>query len=248
MILTGLLCVMVGITLGLVGAGGSVLTVPIFVYSAKMGAQEAVSLSLLVVSVTSLIGSLRYMTRGWVNLRLAAIFIVFGSAAAFAGGHFSYLLPGKTLLLFFGTLMLVTGMILFRKDGEEKDANLHCRPRFVPAMLISTALGILTGFLGVGGGFLIVPVLALLMKCSMRAAIGTSLLIISLNAMAGFAGHIAAQPVAWQSAAIYSTATVAGSLLGSSFAGRVPAGTLRKIFALLIIATGLFVISQNIPS
>lgn len=247
MILTLVLCLMTGITVGLLGAGGSVLTVPIFVYSAGMSAQEAISLSLFVVSLTSLAGSLRYIVRRWVNFRLAVIFIFFGSIAAFGGAQLSSLVSGKTLLILFGTLMLVTGLILYLKDSPENcQDDFQCRPRFIPAMLISIALGILTGFLGVGGGFLIVPVLALIMKCSMKSAIGTSLIIISVNALAGFAGHALTHPFDWRNAALYSAGTLSGALLGSLFAVRIPGVLLRKIFAVLIIGTGIFVIAKNI--
>lgn len=248
MILTLALCVIVGIAVGLLGAGGSVLTVPIFVYSGKMSAQEAVSLSLFVVSVTSFLGSLRYIVRRWVNLQLALIFIFFGSAFAFAGARLSALVPEQVLLLLFGLLMFLTGSILFLKEGEEKDVNFQCRPQLVPAIFVSSALGVLTGFLGVGGGFLIVPVLALMMKCSMKSAVGTSLVIICVNAMAGFAGHAAVQAIDWNLAGIYGGATAAGAVAGSLFAGRVPGGILKKIFAVLIIGTGLFVVIQNIPA
>ncbi len=245
MVLTLGLCLAVGISLGLLGAGGSVLTVPIFVYSGGMSPQAAISLSLLVVSITSLIGSVRYLLKGWVNLRLAAIFIVFGSAAAAAGSQLSPLVTGKVLMFFFGGLMLVTGMILLVKEGKDNSGQSVCQPRFIPAMLVSCVLGVLTGFLGVGGGFLIVPVLSLMMKCSMKASVGTSLLIISVNAMAGFAGHAVTEGVDWQSAAAYASATALGVLLGSWSAERVPAGILKKGFALLIMSVGIFVIIQN---
>lgn len=245
MVITLALCLAVGLSLGLLGAGGSVLTVPIFVYSGGMNPQEAISLSLLVVSVTSFVGSIRYMAKQWVNFRLVIIFIIFGSAAALAGSRLSFLVSGRVLLFLFGAIMLVTGMILFFKDNGSKDGGAQCRPRFIPAMLVSSILGILTGFLGVGGGFLIVPALSLMMKCSMRSAIGTSLVIISANAMAGFLGHIMTQPFDLKLAAGYTAATVLGAVLGSLFTEKISSGFLKKGFALLIMGTGIFILVQN---
>lgn len=246
MIITLMLCIFVGIAVGLLGAGGSILTVPIFVYIGNMSAQDAISMSLFVVSITSLMGSLRYILRQWVNVQLALIFIVFGSIAAFFGARLSFLVSEKTLLLLFSILMLFIGFLLFFKDGDEIETDFECKPRIMPAALASTVLGVLTGFLGVGGGFLIVPTLAIIMRCSMKSAVGTSLIIIFVNALSGFAGHLWIRTIDWNTAITYAIGTTFGALIGSLFAGRLPDRLLRKIFSGLVVLTGIFVLFQNI--
>lgn len=246
MILTGAFCFMVGISLGLLGSGGSILIVPIFVYTAGMSAKEAIALSLGVVSVTSFVGSIWYFIRGFINARLVIIFVGFGSFGAFFGARLTHFLSHQTLLFIFGIIMIGTGLLLmFKKEGVLDESAMKCRPNFFSAMLTSSAIGILTGFLGVGGGFLLVPALSLMMKCNMRSAIGTSLLIISANAMAGFSGHAFTESIDWQGATFFSGAAAAGAVLGSLFGEKAPVGFLKKSFSILIIATGIFVTAQN---
>lgn len=241
------LCFLVGITLGLLGAGGSILIVPIFVYAAGMSAGEAISLSLGVVSVASFAGSIWYLKRGYINSRLAAIFVLFGSLGAFGGARLTPLVSHQILLLIFGILMLGIGILLMiKKEGSHDDSAMKCQPRFMPAMLTSTSIGILTGFLGVGGGFLIVPTLSFMMKCSMKSAVGTSLLVIAATAMAGFAGHAFNERINWNMALVFLGAAATGSILGSFLGEKLSSAVLKRSFALLIIGTGIFVIFQNI--
>ncbi len=241
------LCLMIGISLGLLGGGGSVLMVPVFVYISGMSAEEAITLSLLVVGVTGLAGSLPYLSRGQVNQRLAFIFIFFGSAGAVLGAKLSYGVPGQILLTGFGGLMLISGIIfLFSKHRPDNSGPMTCRPKFLASAVISTALGILTGFLGVGGGFLIVPVLALIMKCSIQASIGTSLIILSANAFAGFLTHISATPILPVPAAIFTLTTLAGVIAGSLSAGKFSPLILKRAFSVLIIGLGIYLILKNL--
>ncbi len=246
MALTLALCLVVGLSLGLLGAGGSILIVPIFVYAAGMSAKEAISLSLGVVSLTSFVGSIWYFTRGFINARLVLIFAGFGSLGAFLGARLTYFLSHQALLFIFGIIMIGTGLLMmFKKEGVLDESAMKCRPEFLPAMLTSGAIGILTGFLGVGGGFLLVPALSLMMKCNMKSAIGTSLLIISVNAMAGFAGHFFTEAIDWQKAGVFSGAAALGAVLGGFWGEKASVNFLKKSFALLIIGTGVFVTSQN---
>ncbi len=241
------LCLMIGISLGLLGGGGSVLMVPVFVYVSGMSAEDAITLSLLVVGVTGLAGSVPYLSRGHVNLRLAAIFILFGSAGAVAGAKISYGVSGQLLLTAFGALMMIIGIFFFfSKTSRDKDGPITCRPKFLVSAVISTILGVLTGFLGVGGGFLIVPVLALIMKCLVEASIGTSLLILSANAFAGFAAHIVTSPIRPLPAAVFTLATLAGVIAGSLSAGQFSPILLKRGFSILIIGLGAYLIIKNV--
>lgn len=246
MMLAWILSMGVGLSLGLLGGGGSVLMVPVFVYAAGLNVKEAITLSLLVVAVTSLAGAFRYFFRGFVNVRLLVIFALFGSAGAVAGARLTHLLAHHMLLNIFGVLMILTGLIfLFKKENPESGEMKKCRPLFIPAALISLSLGVLTGFLGVGGGFLIVPALSILMKCSIKSSIGTSLAVISTNALAGFAGHVFIETIDWKAAAVFSAMAGAGAVLGSFAAEYLSSSFLKKSFALLVAGTGVFVLIQN---
>lgn len=247
MILASVLCVGVGLSLGLLGGGGSVLMVPVFIYTAGLDVKEAITLSLLVVSVTSLIGAFRYFKQGFINLRLVLIFAVFGSAGAVGGARWTHLMRHDLLLLIFAALMILIGFaFLLKREAAENDALKKCRPLFIPAAAVSILLGILTGFLGVGGGFLIVPALSVMMKCSMKSSIGTSLAVISTNALAGFAGHVFTETVDWKAAGIFSLTAGLGAVIGSFSAQRLSSAFLKRGFAILIIGTGLFVLIQNL--
>lgn len=246
--LTGGLCFLVGISLGLFGGGGSILTVPIFVYTAHYAVNEAIALSLVTVGAASLMASIRYLVRGLVNVRLVLIFFLAGSVTSFFGAHLTGFFSEHILLLMFGGLMSLTAVILFMKAGQAggEDEVLVCHPGFAISLLAGALIGFLTGFLGVGGGFLIVPAIALLMRCSLRTAIGTSLVIITLNSAAGYWGHMTVRPAAMMPAALFVFLMVLGTFAGSRLGLRLKSALLQRGFAGLIFLIGLFLIVQNL--
>lgn len=245
-IVTAGLCALVGLSLGLLGGGGSVLMVPLFVYIAKVPVAEAIAMSLLIIGLSSAAGVLKYWNQGLVNRRLVILFIVPGIFVSFVGARAAERVPSEVLLLLFGVMMVLISLILYRKAGQGPGADgpVVCRPGLGISVSIGAAIGFLTGLLGVGGGFLIVPAIALLMKCSLHTAIGTSLAIIAVNSAAGFLGHLTAMRMDPAPTAVYLTATLAAAVVGTRAAHRFSVVLLQKAFAVMILAVGALVTAQ----
>jgi len=243
-IVPGLL-ILVGLSLGMLG-GGATLTVPVLVYAGKLAPAQAISMSLLMVSLAAAAGSFSYLYRRMVDFRVAALFIVFGSAGAFLGAPLTSKVSAQNLMMLFGALMAaIAGLMLLRRDpaSGKQETGTGCRPGFWLSAFGGLLVGFLTGFLGVGGGFLIVPVLASLLGCSAKAATGTSLVIIAVNAMAGFVGHsVALEPAALL---INTAALLVGVAAGSRIAFRFADRTLSRLFAVLIFFTGTLIMFRT---
>lgn len=242
------LCALVGLSLGLLGGGGSVLMVPVFVYAGGMPATEAIAMSLLVVGLSSAAGAVKYFKQGFVNPRLAALFILPGIPSSYAGARFSGLLSEEQLLSLFGVLMMLISILLYRRASSavSSDAPVHCRPALGVSLAAGSAVGFLTGLLGVGGGFLIVPAIALLMRCSLYTAVGTSLAVIAVNSAAGFAGHFSMIRTEVPSGILFVAATMGGAVAGTRILGRFSPVLLQRLFAALIFLTGAFVIIRHL--
>lgn len=240
-----LLAVLIGVSLGLLGGGGSILTVPVLVYVLGFGAKEAVTTSLVVVGVASLFGSVGHWRQGDVNPRIALTFGVIATVGAYAGARLAVFFSGSAQLLLLAGVMLAAALFMFRERtarGAEKESG---RGFSVGLAALGVGVGVLTGLVGVGGGFLIVPALVLLGGVAMRDAVGTSLPVISMNAAAGFVGHLGNVDVRWGFVALFTAAAVAGILCGTHLAGYVPQGVLRKSFAIFLVVVGVFVVYQN---
>jgi hypothetical protein len=227
----------VGLSLSLLGAGGSILAVPLLVYVARMDAHRAIAISLAIVGGTSAVGALLHHREGWVRLRAALWFGLCGLPGAYLGAHLSHWVPDWALMLAFAALMLVVGAAMLRPAPESIEAGA---PAPIPVLLAAgTGVGFLTGFLGVGGGFLIVPALTLLVGLPIREAVATSLVVIAANCASGLVSQ-------WQQGGLhllegvpYLTASATGAAIGTRLAGRFSAGTIRRGFALAVIALGL---------
>ena len=189
MVLSLALAVLIGVTLGALGGGGSVLTLPIFVFVAGIPAQEAVAMSMVVVGGTSLFGAVLHWRNGNFHAKAALLFAATGVAGAFGGSFLTHMVSQRVLLGIFAVLMLVTGIAMIRKRVEKSDER---RCRIWPCLMIGATVGVLTGFLGVGGGFLIVPALVLFAGIETKAAVGSSLAIIALNSVGGSGRAVAA--------------------------------------------------------
>lgn len=226
----------VGFSLGSLGSGGSILALPILVYVARFPGAEAVPLSLVVVGSTAMFGAVRHLRRGNFHGRAALIFSASSVPAAFAGSHLTPLVPQRGLLLLFAALMIAAGgRMLTRPPAPTEDG--HCSVGRCVA--VGVAVGFLTGFLGVGGGFLILPALVLFAGIDMKRAIGTSLAVIAASAFAGFAGQLRNASIDWTFALAFTISALVGLLSGVSVAERLSAGNLRRAFALLIVGLGL---------
>ena len=246
LVLATMLCVLVGLSLGLLGGGGSVLMVPLFVYIAKVPVNEAIAMSLMIVGLSSAVGVVKYFKQGFVNKRLVILFIVPGIFASFLGARAARFVSSELLFFMFGGMMLLISLILYKKSsaGIPSDGPVICRPNLVLSVMVGSVIGFLTGLLGVGGGFLIVPAIALLMRCSLYTAIGTSLAIIAVNSAAGFAGHLSTVQFDIPLSVVFLTATVSGAFAGTRMSDKFSMNFLQKAFAVLIFLVGTFVVMQ----
>jgi uncharacterized membrane protein YfcA len=234
----------IGVSLGLIGGGGSIITVPVLVYVLGVPAHRAIGMSLAVVGATALVGALLHHRRGSVAWRAGALFSASGITSAYLGSKLTRLvLPPVLLLLFAGLMLVVATVILTRKDP-----GVGARPhaRSVPrSVLAGLAVGFLTGFLGVGGGFLIVPALVLFGGLTMKEAIGTSLFVIAVNCASGLLGHLSAGDMDWRLTLMVTGLAAAGAIAGTALSHRFHPAHLRRIFAWFVVAVALFLIARN---
>ncbi len=242
------LALLVGLTLGLLGGGGSILTVPFLVYALGMETKEAIATSLLVVAITSAAAMVSHARAGRVRWRTGALFGAAGMAGAYAGGRLAAFIPGAWLLVAFGLMMLATAFAMLRPSkGRALASEEKPELSVVRVVLDGLVVGLVTGLVGAGGGFLVVPALALLGGLPMSAAIGTSLLVIAMKSSAGFAGYLHSVDVNFPLALGFSAVAVVGSLLGSRWAGKLSQATLRKAFGVFVVVMGVFVLGKQIP-
>lgn len=238
---------LIGALLGLVGGGGSILTVPILVYILGQGVHEATATSLAIVGATALIGAVPHARAGRVVLPSALVFGSAGILGAFAGTWLNARVPGPVILLLFGILMLVVAIRMVRHSGG-KAAPIASTPapgvRW-PVLGAGLGVGVMTGFFGVGGGFLIVPALVLVLGFPMRLAVGTSLVIIAINSAAGLLAHLAGGGVNVPLALLFIGGGFVGATLGGRLAGQIDEAKLARGFAALVAVIGLYLIARN---
>jgi uncharacterized membrane protein YfcA len=230
------LALLIGVVLGLLGGGGSILTLPMLVYVVGMPPREAITTSLLVVAATSLGGLLGHARGGRVRWSTGLVFGLAGMLGAYAGGRLSGFLPERGLLLGFAALMVASATAMLRKKPPPPQAAEPGGRKPARVALIGLGVGSITGMVGAGGGFVIVPSLALLCGLSMPEAVGTSALVLAMQSSAGFAGHLGHATLDWALAGGLATASVAGSLAGARLSGRAKPDQLRKGFAWFVLA------------
>ncbi|WP_329310064.1 sulfite exporter TauE/SafE family protein [Streptomyces sp. NBC_01262] len=236
---------LIGVSLGILGGGGSILTVPILVYLAGLEAKQAIATSLFVVGVTSAAGVVSHARAGRVRWRTGLLFGLAGMTGAYGGGRLAEFIPGNVLLIAFGVMMVVTAVAMIR-GRKQAPKKVHHELPVAHVLLDGIVVGLVTGLVGAGGGFLVVPALALLGGLPMGVAVGTSLLVISMKSFAGLAGYLSSVHIDWGLAGIVTIAAVAGSLVGGRLAGRIPQEALRKTFGWFVIVMGVFVLGQQI--
>ena len=244
MILALILAVAIGFSLTLLGSGGSIITLPVLVYAAGMPAADAVGMSLAVVGGTSLAASVMNARSGLIHVRAALLFSLTGIAGAFGGAQLTHLVSAPVLMLLFAALMIVVGLLMLRgRTDLAPDPATHCQwPICAGTGLV---VGGLTGFLGVGGGFLLVPAMVIFGRLPLKLAIGTSLLIISVNCLSGLAAHLRQTAFDWQIAGLFLGMALLGMLAGRAFSGRVAVEHLRRAFAWFVLAVAAFVVAKN---
>lgn len=260
MLLLGyLLALVIGLTLGMFGGGGSILTVPVFVYVMGYDPKLAIAMSLPVVGATSLVGAVGHWRAGTVHLRSALAFGVAAMVGAFAGARTSILLTGRAQLLTLGAVMLVAAALM-RRDSLKKspeppapspestltrDSGLRGPGSRLLFFLVSLLIGALTGIVGIGGGFLIVPALVLIGRVPIHHAVGTSLVVITMNTLAGFAGQPRISNIPFGVVLGFSAIAIAGILAGTRFVRFVQPRTLKRGFATLLLIVAAVVIWES---
>jgi uncharacterized membrane protein YfcA len=234
---------LIGAVLGLVGAGGSIIAVPALVYGVGLSTDEAVPASLIVVGLAALSAVIPRLRRA-IDWRTAALVGAAGIPAAWVGSQVNKTLDPDVLMLLFAALMVAAGirMLTAPPTGNEHRVRLYA----LRAIGVGLVVGFLTGLLGIGGGFLITPALILLLGLSAGTAVGTSLVIIVINSVAGLSAHLPGATLDWPVILLFSGAAIAGSLIASRYASRVPDRTVKIVFAVLVLLVALFVASVSI--
>ncbi|MEV5970478.1 sulfite exporter TauE/SafE family protein [Streptomyces sp. NPDC051921] len=238
---------LVGVSLGVLGGGGSILTVPLLVHLAGQDAKEAIATSLFVVGVTSAAALVPHARARRVRWRAGLLFGAFSMGGAYGGGRLAEYVPGAALLVAFGVVMLATaGAMLRRPRRRTQPGPPHRDPSLARVAGSGVAVGAVTGLVGSGGGFLVVPALAVLGGLPTAVAVGTSLLVIAMNSFAGLAGHLSGAHIDWGLALTVTGAAVVGSVAGARLAGRIPQETVRKAFGWFVAVMGVFVLGRQV--
>lgn len=244
------LAALVGVSLGLLGGGGSILTVPILTYVLGMEPREAIAASLFIVGTTSAVSAITHARAGRVRWKTGLIFGVAGMVGAFGGGVIGGFIPGVVLMVLFAIMMVVTAVAMIRgrksRDGDPA-IGLGGLP-LTRIVLDGLLVGVATGLVGAGGGFLVVPALNLLGGLPMAIAVGTSLLVIALKSFAGLGGYLLSVNLNWPLVLGFTATAVAGSFIGVALAGRIPERALRRGFGIFVLVMGVFVLVQEMPS
>lgn len=247
---------LIGVALGALGGGGSILAVPALVYGLGLPVNEAIPTSLLVVGITAASAAWAHVRAGTVWIRTAVTFASVGVVGSFVGAWLGHRVSDAVVLGGLAVLMVVASVGMWRRGGTpvtavpdvpttEGGSAVAMRERTRVAKLphvlaAGFGLGLLTGLFGVGGGFLIVPTMVLLLGVPTLAAIGTSLVVISVNAFAGFLAHLGMGPVDLGVAGAFAAGGVVGAFVGQCAGSRVSARTLSRAFALLVMAVGSY--------
>jgi len=239
----------IGLSLGLLGSGGSILTVPVLHYLVGQPEKLAIGGSLLVVGLVAATASVPYALSRQVDWRNVLWFGVPGMAGAWAGATLARWVPGPVQLALFAGVMLVAAWRMLRGGGVDRGGR---EPRRVAVVAGGVGVGALSGLVGVGGGFLIVPALVVLAGVPMASAVGTSLAIISLNAFTGFAKYLGvlesqSLELDWKVLLAVAGVGILGSFAGNRLGRRLPQATLRRVFGVFLVLMGLFIAVDVAP-
>ena len=242
---------LVGLSLGLLGSGGSILTVPVLTYLVGQDEKIAIAGSLGIVGAISLVAALPYARSRLVDYRSILFFGVPGMAGAYLGASLSQFVSGATQLAVFAALMLVAGVFMLRPFEEHGDAEVVHR-NVLKIALEGLTVGVVTGFVGVGGGFLIVPALVLLGGLPMHRAIGTSLFIIALKSFTGFYKYLDVLDglglrLDWNVVGTFTLLGILGGFAGKAVSTKLPQQLLKRSFAVFLFVVGAFIVAQSLP-
>jgi len=251
--------IFVGMTLGIIGAGGSILTVPVLVYLFGITPTLATAYSLFVVGLTALVGSTTYMRQKLVSHKTALIFAIPSFVTVFMTRKFImpaiptelFVLYDKVItkdlaiMVLFALLMLTASFSMIRGGGSHPEERVH-KFDYMLILVEGFGVGLLTGLVGMGGGFLIIPALVVFAKLPMKMAVGTSLLIIAANALVGFTGDLGTTPIDWFFLVKFSTFTVAGIVVGSYLGRFFSSARLKPMFGWFVLVMGIYIIVREV--
>lgn len=253
--------ILIGVALGLIGGGGSILTVPVFVYLFAIEPVVATSYSLFVVGLTSGVGSVGYLKKGLVNVKTAIVFgipsiiAVFTTRAlivpaipteVFTIGAFVFT-KSILMMLLFAVLMIAASYSMIKKDKKTAQHENGKQKFNYPLILIEgSVVGILTGLVGAGGGFLIIPALVILSKLPMKEAVGTSLAIIAAKSLIGFFGESEATSINWQFLNTISAFAIIGIFIGTTLSRKVDGAKLKPAFGWFVLFMGIYIIAKEL--
>ncbi len=239
----------IGLAVGSLGAGGSILTVPALVYLLGQSPQAATTGSLIIVGLSSLVGAWPHHRDGNVGWGKGAVFGAIGIGGSLLGSRLSAGIPPHVLLSAFAGLMFVVAFLMWRRQRRGRGAGGSGTPvHWLPLVLTATGVGFLTGFFGVGGGFAVVPALVLALGLSMREAVGTSLFVIALNSATALAARAGGGlAVDWPLIGSFAVVATIGSLLGQKVTTRVSPKALAYAFVVLTATVGAYMAAMNVP-
>ncbi|GMQ23446.1 sulfite exporter TauE/SafE family protein [Algoriphagus sp. oki45] len=255
--------ILIGVSLGLIGGGGSILTVPVLVYILGVDPVLATAYSLFVVGSTSLVGAGTYMKKGLVNYKTAIVFAIPSFIAVFLTRKFLvpalpdplFTLGGAEItknigiMVFFAIIMLAASFSMIRnKKCVDCDEDVEIKFNFPMIALEGSVVGLVTGIVGAGGGFLIIPALVILARLPMKMAVGTSLLIIAAKSLIGFLGDVSTQTIDWNMLLIFTGLSIVGIFIGSAISKKINEKALKKGFGWFVLVMGVYIIAKELMS
>ena len=254
--------VLIGVSLGLIGGGGSIMTVPVLVYLFGTSPLLATSYSLFVVGSTSLVGAASNYRKGFVSIKTAILFGLCSITTVFLTRKFiipvipkeiikigSFELTENILtMVLFAILMVIAASAMIRSSKQKETVEIAIEKKLnIPKLLgFGVAIGLATGILGAGGGFLLIPTLVLLVRLPMKEAVGTSLLIIALNSLIGFTGDLGHFAINWLFLLKITSIAIAGIFIGGYLSTKTDGTKLKKGFGWFVLAMGIFIICREL--
>jgi uncharacterized protein len=251
---------LIGISLGLIGGGGSILTVPVLVYFLGISPVLATAYSLFVVGATSLVGSYSFMKKDLVDFRTALVFSIPSFISVFLtrmflvpaipeviySGEGFVLEKGEAIMIFFALIMLVAAYSMIKKRDLKDTPQEEAKYNYLMIGVEGAVVGGLTGIVGAGGGFLIIPALVLFARLPMKLAVGTSLFIIAIKSLIGFLGDIAVQPINWKFMLFFTALSVGGIFIGSWLSNKIDGSHLKKGFGWFVLSMAIYIILKEV--
>jgi uncharacterized membrane protein YfcA len=239
----------IGLSLGLLGSGGSILTVPVLVYLLEQDEKVAIAGSLAIVGTIALVGAVPYMLKKLVDWQNVLWFGIPGMVGTYIGAYTSQFIPGIAQLTLFAIIMLIASYKMIRQPATQE---VQAQRAVIRISIDGLLVGVITGIVGVGGGFLIVPALVLMGGLSMRRAVATSLVIIAMKSYSGFykytevlneQGHT----LDWSTLGLIAGVGIVGSIVGNRISDKLPQQKLKRFFGIFLIVMATFILFKTLP-